>query len=315
MKRVLVTGASGFVGRSLVASLSAAGLGVVAGSRAPTGGVPAQVEFRAIPDLRTNFDWEPLLADVNYVLHLAGVAHAHPSLPPSIYERVNHRATKALAAAAASARVERLVFMSSVRAQCGPTADHVLTERQSPRPTDHYGISKLAAEEAIAQSGARFTILRPALIYGVGVKGNMAQLMRLASLPVPLPFARLTNRRSFLSMDNLQEAVQFVLGLDAASDQTYVVADTTPITVGQTIAALREGAGRRHAMFGLPDEWLRWALRMAGRADIWARLGGTLVVDPEKLLIAGWRPRIDTIPALRQLSAVLSSDAGRHSNT
>lgn len=314
MKRVLVTGASGFVGRSLVASLSASGLSVIAGSRAPTAGVPSQVEYRAMPDLRTDVNWEPLLADVNYVVHLAGIAHADPSLPRSIYEQVNHRATEALAAAAAAAGIERLIFLSSIRAQSGPTADHVLTERELPTPTDHYGRSKLSAEEAIGRSGARYTILRPALIYGPGVKGNMAQLMRIASLPIPLPFARLTNRRSFLSMDNLQAAVEFVLGVDAASNQIFLVADKTPITVGQTIAALREGAGRRHALFGVPDEWLRWILRIAGRADMWSRLGGTLVVDPGRLLATGWSPRIDTIPALRQLAAAMAGDVPRHSN-
>jgi nucleoside-diphosphate-sugar epimerase len=310
VKRVLVTGAGGFLGRRLIPALSNAGLSVVAGSRARNRDLPPYVEFRQIPDLRARVDWGPLIADVDYVVHLAGIAHAVSSIPSSIYEQVNYRATEALANAARSRGVERLLFMSSVRAQCGATSDHVLTERDSPRPTDHYGESKLAAEEAIASSGAPFTILRPTLIYGAGVKGNMAQLVRLASLPAPLPFARLTNLRSFLAVENLFDAVQYVLRSDSALNETYLIADTTPVTVGQVIAALREGAGRRHRLFGVPDQWLSTALRIVGRADVWQRLGGTLVVDPAKLLATGWRPRVETLASLRQLAAESSAQRG-----
>ena len=127
-------------------------------------------------------------AGIDAVVHLAGIAHAGPGVAEERYDRVNHRATAALAVAAHDAGVSRFVFVSSIRAQTGPAAERVVSERDTPRPTDAYGRSKLAAERAVAASGVPFTILRPVLVYGPGVKGNLRALMRLAALPIPLPF-------------------------------------------------------------------------------------------------------------------------------
>ena len=117
-------------------------------------------------DLDAPVDWSPLLSGVDAVVHLAGIAHAGPGIAEERYDRVNHHATAALAAAARDAGVRRVVFVSSIRAQTGPAAGDVVSERDAPHPTDAYGRSKLAAERAVAQSGVPFTILRPVLVYG-----------------------------------------------------------------------------------------------------------------------------------------------------
>ena len=218
--RVLVTGASGFVGRALVDALADAGHRVRATTRQ---GAEAKfrvgVETVATGDYRQPVDWAPLLTGVDSVVHLAGIAHIGPAIDEAAYDRVVHLATAELAAACSKAAVRRLVFMSSVRAQSGPAADGVLTENDAPRPTEAYGRAKLRAEAAVSAAGVPWTILRPTMVYGAGAKGNLARLLRVADSPWPLPFAGLANQRSLVSLDNLIAAVRFVLGADVAARQ------------------------------------------------------------------------------------------------
>ncbi len=303
-----MTGASGFIGRALVPALVAAGYAVRVAARSKSTFAPP-VEAAGHGDLRSypeagSSGWMPLLIGVDFVVHLAGIAHAGPGVPNADYDRVNHRATAALARAAHLAGVRRMVYVSSIRAQTGPRADHVLTEDDKPRPTDPYGISKIKAERALAQSGVDFTVLRPVLVYGPGVKGNLHMLARLAALPVPLPFGSFTNRRSLLSIDNLAAAITFVLRHPASSGETYVVSDLQPLTLAEIVTALRAGLGRPPGLFNVPPGLIRRGLTVLGRGRQWNQLSGDLIVDPGKLVIAGWRPGTDTAAGLAAMSAI-----------
>jgi nucleoside-diphosphate-sugar epimerase len=302
--RVLITGASGFVGRGLAPALAQKGMEVVAGARDGLRILRAPgITSIALPDLSTSIDWGPLLRGIDVVVHLAGIAHAGRGLAEERYLRVNRDATATLAKAAAAAGVKRLVFISSVRAQSGPVADHVLTESDPPRPSDAYGRSKLAAEEAVRQSGVPFSVLRPVVIYGPGVKGNVASLMKLAGLPLPLPFAALRAPRSLLALDNLISAIAFTLGTPSTTDETYLVADPAPVGLADIVTILRRAQGRAPMLFPLPPALFAAALRMAGRGDLWERLGGALVADAGKLRAAGWVPVSDTPAALTAFAA------------
>jgi UDP-glucose 4-epimerase len=303
--KVLVTGATGFVGRGVVAALAAAGEEMHAAVRAQRRDAddaappfPPGVTIVRHGDLAAPVDWAPLLAGIDAVIHLAGIAHAGPGIAEERYDRINHRTTAELAAAASAAGVARFVFVSSIRAQTGPAADHVVSERDEPRPTDPYGRSKLAAERAVAASGVPFTILRPVLVYGPGVKGNLRALMRLAALPVPLPFGALTARRSVLSLANLTSAIAFVLRHDACTGETYVVADPAALTLAEIVTALRHGIGRKCGLIAVPPAVLRLALTALGRGANWEQINGALVADARKLVAAGWRPDEDTAGAL-----------------
>ena len=300
---VLVTGAGGFVGRGLVPALAEAGMAVRAATRRPAE-LPrlSGVEAVAVGDLAEPVDWAPLLAGTSAVVHLAAIAHIGDGIPAAVYDRVNHKAAADLAAACVRADVRRHVLISSVRAQCGPAARSIVREGDAPVPTEAYGRAKLMAEEALRATPLDWTILRPALVYGPGVKGNFASLERLARLPLPLPFGGFSGRRSLLGLDNLIGAIRFVLETPQTVRQTYLVADPGPLSLPEMLAALREGAGGAPGIFAVPPSWFKVALGAIGRGDVLERLDGSLILDVQKLIGAGWRPQHDARDGLRRLA-------------
>jgi nucleoside-diphosphate-sugar epimerase len=302
MSRILVTGASGFVGRAVIAALAKDGHAVRAAVRRSTPAFPGNIELVQHGDLAEPVDWSPLLTGIDVIIHLAGIAHIGPRVGATLYDRVNHLATAQLAKAAAQAGIGRFVFMSSIRAQSGPAADHALTERDPPAPTDAYGRSKLAAEQAIREAGLSFGILRPVLIYGAGVKGNLAMLARAAASPLPLPVKDFVNRRSLLGIDNLISALTFMLSSPNTVGETYVVADPgMALKLGDIITTIRQAKGRRPFLMPMSMDYLEWPLRALGRNDVWDRIGGNLRADPAKLIAAGWQPPHDTRAGLTEM--------------
>jgi UDP-glucose 4-epimerase len=139
------------------------------------------------------------------------------------------------------------------------------------------------------------------------VKGNLRARMRLAALPVPLPFGAFTNRRSVLGMHNLVAAIAHVLRHPASSGQTYVVADLQAVSLADIVTALRAGQGRAPGLLAVPPGLIRLGLAMLGRSRQWDQLDGQLVVDPSKLVTAGWRPDLDTTAGLAAMASHESS--------
>jgi UDP-glucose 4-epimerase len=301
--RVLITGANGFVGRSLVPALTSLGHQVRATARYGSE-IPAQagVEAHYHNDFADGVDWTPLLAGCDVVVHLAGIAHIGAGMSADHYDRVNHRGTIALAQAAQSAGISRFVFISSIRAQSGPTSSIVQTEDTIPNPVEPYGKSKLAAEQALRALSLPHVILRPTLVYGPGVKGNFSELLRYARLSVPLPFGALKQQRSLLNVDALISAVTFALQSSAAINQTFVVADPAPVSVAQMIAALRRGLGRSPGLIPVPRAILRAALTLIGKGDALDRIDGRLIASPAKLITKGWHPPSDTETSLTAMA-------------
>ncbi|HKS63210.1 MAG TPA: NAD-dependent epimerase/dehydratase family protein, partial [Xanthobacteraceae bacterium] len=278
--KVLVTGASGMIGRPLTAALADAGHQVRAAvRRAQT--FPEGIAVAQIGDLAGDIDWSPLLAGIDAVVHLAGIAHVGTGVAESTYDRVNHLATAALARAAATAAIKRFVFVSSIRAQSGTHADHPLSESDPPLPTEAYGRSKLAAEHAVRASGVPYTILRPVLVYGRGAKGNLASLLRLVCMPVPLPFGRLANKRSLLGVDNLIAAVRFALETERAANETFMVSDPNAVSVAEIVAICRAATGRRPDLLPVPPRLFAGLFALAGQRDTWNRLAGSLEAPPK----------------------------------
>jgi nucleoside-diphosphate-sugar epimerase len=284
---VLVTGADGFIGHHLVPYLAAQGFKVIAGSRAESAFEGPNIVAARLPDLSMPFDWRPLLQPCNAVVHLAGIAHRHAD--DDKYDRVNRRATEALARAAFDSG-KHLVFVSSIAAQSGSFADHELTEDDPPRPTNSYGRSKLAAEGTVRAVGVSFTILRPVVVYGCGEKGNFAIARKIAHLPMPLPFGSLTAQRSVLSVQNFASAVATVLADPRARGETFIVSDPTTVTVSDVILRYRSSRGRSPCLIPIPERWLELSLKAVGLSEVWEGIGRPLVARPGKLLALGWKP-------------------------
>jgi len=296
-----LTGSTGFIGRWLLRELPKRGYRLRVLLRRPSV-VPMESASAVVGDLARPQNMAAALADVDAVIHSAGIAHAMSGLPEDDYRLLNTEATIALARAAQRAGARRFVFLSSIRAQSGPSADEVLTEELAPAPTDAYGRSKLAAERGVAELGLDWVALRLVLVYGAGVKGNMAELVRLARAPYPLPLGALAARRSLLALDNLTAAVDAVLAAPGPLRRPLIVADREVLTIPQMIAAMRGGLGRRPGLFPLPPRLLEAALRAAGRAEIHQRLAGSLVADPSALAQLGWTPAVSTPEGLAALA-------------
>lgn len=298
---VLVTGASGFIGRPLVAALVRAGYAVRGATRQNAMQFPEGVERVLVPDFTNPVDWGPFVRDVDIVVHAAGLAHADTSeISEARFDRINRAATQELCDATARAGAKRLVFISSIRAQIGPSASHALHENEEPCPTDPYGRSKLAAEAAVRACGVPFTILRPVVVYGPNARANIGSLVRLASLPLPLPFAGLTSRRSLLGVDNLISVVLFALANPATAGETFLVADPRPATIAEIFTMLRRAQGRRPGLIHVPPNVIRLGLTAVGCGALWQRIGGELVVNTGKLEAAGWHPPVDTYSGLAE---------------
>ncbi len=279
---VLVTGASGFLGRALTVHLLASGHSTIATSRHA---INLDTEWRPTPESQSEQDWVSVVDGVDVVIHLAGIAH-RPATDAE-YHRVNVASTLALAAAAMQTNVRQFIFVSSIAAQTGPSSDKVLTERDEPYPTTPYGRSKLEAERRLASMGLPLTILRPVVVYGKQPKGSFHFLEKLALLPVPLPFGRFEAKRSILSIDNFCSAVTTVLGRSRCLGETYIVANPTPKSLPQMIADIRSSRNIPPLLFSVPIGLLKPILKLGG---VWDQVGRPLVVDPRKLEQAGWAP-------------------------
>jgi UDP-glucose 4-epimerase len=295
-----LTGATGFIGQYLLHELPKRGYRLRVLLRQPTSS-PIQCASAVIGDLATPRNMSAALEGVDAVIHSAGLTHGMSGIPENDYRLLNAEATINLARAARRAGAKRFVFLSSIRAQCGPTAEGVLTEADEPKPTDAYGRSKLAAERGVAELDLDWVSLRAALVYGPGVRGNIAQLIRLARSPFPLPLRSILARRSLLALENLAAAIEAVLKAPVPLRRAFIAADREALTIGEMIAAMRHGLDRSPHLFPMPPAALQLLLRSVGQQEAYRRISGSLVADPSALIGLGWAPPVSTTFGLGRL--------------
>jgi UDP-glucose 4-epimerase len=306
---IALTGATGFIGRQLLADLPRRGYRVRVLLRRPTE-LPPEATGAVVGDIARPQNMSAALRDVDAVIHSAGIAHAMSGRPEDDFRAINTEATIALARAAERAGVGRFVFLSSIRAQTGPTAEGVLDEDDPARPTDAYGRSKLEAEAGLAALGIDWVALRPVLVYGPGAKGNMAALIAAARSPWPLPLGAFKNRRSLVSVRNLAGAVDTVLRAPGELRRPLIVAEPEPLTTAEMVGALRRGLGRRAGLVPVPPALVGLGLSMLGRREAFERLSGGLVASPAALTRLGWSPSVATRDGLAALTAPGSEGTG-----
>jgi UDP-glucose 4-epimerase len=297
---IAITGATGFIGRHVVRALSQRGYRCRVLLRRPID-IQLDCASAVIGDLARPQNLSAALQGVDAVVHSAGVMPGVTGAPEADHRLLNAEATRHLAQAAQRARVRRFVFLSSVRAQTGPVSEKVVNEQQSPAPTDAYGRSKLEAEEGLARLDIDWVALRPVLVYGPGVKGNVGALARLARMPYPLPLGGLTARRSLLSVDNLASAIESVLAVPVPLRRPFIVADREALTVPEMIAAMRRGLGRSPGLVPVPAALLKLGLAIAGRPEWYERLAQPLIADSSALIGIGWQPQVSSQRGLETL--------------
>ena len=302
-RKVLVTGARGFVGRPVVAALLACGSevrGAVRSEPAVAGeGIAARYQEIAAGELGPHTDWRAALAGVEVVVHLAARVHQmndRSADPLTEFRRVNVEGTRRLAEQAASAGVRRLVFVSSIKVNGeGTEGAAAYTENDIPAPADPYGVSKLEAEQALqavgAATGLEVVVLRPPLMVGKGVKGNLAALAGAIRRGRPLPFGSITgNRRSLLDVRNLADAIVLCAAHPKAAGEVFLVSDGVPVSTVELTRHLGRVAGRSPVLIPVPVSLLRLAGRLTGKSSAVERLIGSLLIDDSKMRsLLGWK--------------------------
>ncbi len=306
---VLVTGASGFIGVELVVQLKAAGYRVILATRKADSGRD-DMDWVRLPAPEDPVEvFERIVGNVDHVVHLAAIHNPQFVVSAETYHAVNCVLAAKLAKAAHKSISGKFIFVSTIRAQCGSVHEGVALESDPPQPTDDYGRAKLAAEAEIVTAMPRgnYTILRPVLVYGAGMTSNMAKLLKLAALPVPLPLNSLTGKRSLLDRGALCRAIIHCLTEARTDGGTFIVSDEVPLTVSEIVAAARRGLGRNPNLFSCPPWILNIAARMSGQMDRRKRLDSDLVASSAKLQSTGWVAVDNPAQRIEELSGRLTS--------
>jgi UDP-glucose 4-epimerase len=291
--RVLVTGATGFVGRALCDHLTAAGHVVIPAVRRESG-LPNEV---MVGEMGSSTDWRDALAGCDAVVHLAGRVHEMNDTqenPLAQYRSSNTEATLNLARQAAAAGVKRFVFISTIKVN-GEGRDAPYRESDAPAPVDAYAISKWEAEQGLqriaADTGLEAVILRPPLVYGPGAKANFLRLMQVVQKGWPLPLGAIHNRRSVLYLGNLVDAIQLCVDHPAAAGHTFLLDDGEAVSTPQLIRAVAHAMGRPARLLSVPVGWLELAGTLLGKRSAVTRLAGSLFVDSSLIRSRlGWTP-------------------------
>jgi nucleoside-diphosphate-sugar epimerase len=285
-KKVLITGVSGFVGVRLAKYLLNNGYKVIGASR--TDPQIDNVEFCPIGDLKDGFDWAQLLNGVDYVVHLANRAHKMNDKPENeyLYFKVNVDATLNLARQAAEQKVKKFIFVSSVKAAGEGTDEKSLSEIMSSSPADAYGRSKLQAEQQLeklaAESDMSVVSLRPPLMYGPGVKGNMASLIKMVKKMPILPLGGIKNRRSFIGISNFSSAIAAVLSCEKQITGMYYISDGNAISTSELVDLLIKVFSPATRNLVLPGAFWYYLNKIPLLKEKTRRLTGSLEVDCSK---------------------------------
>jgi len=313
MSHILVTGANGFIGQALCPALAAAGHDVVAAVR-DAGSVQGEsrVVVRAVGAIGPDTDWTEALNGVDAVVHLAARVHVmdeHARNPEAEFMRTNAAGTRRLAESAAQAGARRMVLMSTIKVLGDDTpTGRAFTEAHSPAPEDAYGRSKLRAEKALMEiAGATDlepVILRPPLVYGPGVGGNMLALLRVVDRALPLPFGAIRNYRSLISVRNLVDAVIRSLEIPAAAGTTFVIRDGEDLSTPGLVRMLADALGRPARLLPVPVSLLAFAGHLTGRTAAISRLTGSLRVDDGLIRRQlGWTPPQTVVQGIADTAA------------
>jgi len=279
--KILITGANGFVGSHLVRFLEGHELAAI--GRTEVAGVEQFIRITLSPDT----DFSGCFNDVGCIVHAAARAHImkdEADDPLAEYRKVNVAGTLNLARQAATAGVKRFIYISSIKVNGEQTLlGKPFTEEDMPAPTDAYGLSKHEAEQGLRElaeeTGMEVVIIRPPLVYGPGVKGNFANMIKLVGKGLPLPLGAVHNKRSFVALDNLVDLIITCIDHPGAANETFLVSDGEDLSTTQLLRGVAEAMGKLSRLIPVPASLLQFGATLIGKKAVAQRLLGSLQVD------------------------------------
>ena len=310
--RVLVTGATGFIGHPLCHYLLEQGWFVRAVGRSPKFEITnPHLEYCTIENIGENTNWDPLLEGIDAIIHLAARVHhvkARKMHSLALYQETNVKGTQQLAKAAIRCNVKRFIYISSIKVNGEKTITMPFRAEDQPHPQDAYALSKLQAEQILQEesrrSGLEWVIIRPPLVYGPHVKGNFNRLMQLAKTFIPLPFLNIKNSRSLLSVYNLCSFIECCAKHPCARGEVFLVSDNQDVSTPQLIRLLREHRQFRSWLFPFPVSLLKLIGSLTGKRMEIDRMVDSLQVNIEKTeRLLSWKPPFSLEASVQKLSA------------
>jgi len=309
--RILVAGASGFIGRELCSELLRHGYIPRGVYRLFPSKVQLQTDIETV--IVSSFDeatdWHEALRDIDVVINLIARVHVMQEVaidPLAEYRRINVEGNLRLARQAALSGVKRFIYLSSIKVNGEFTeVGRPFTADDIPAPVDPYGISKYEAEQALHQiareTGMEIVIIRPPLVYGPGVKANFASMMRWLKRGLPLPLAAIThNRRSMVALGNLVDLITVCLSHPAAANQVFLVSDGDDLSTADLLQRTAAALGVKPRLFPMPPFMLKLATKLLGKEAIYQRLCGSLQIDMAKTKkLLSWKPPLSVDAGLR----------------
>ncbi|MFC3907947.1 NAD-dependent epimerase/dehydratase family protein [Legionella dresdenensis] len=305
--RLLVTGATGFVGRELISLLSKQDFEINMTTRSPEKlAMGSNIHVFPGINLSEQTDWQPALTGCDIVVHLAARVHIlndSAANPLEEFRAVNTAGTINLAKQAAAAGVKRFIFVSSAHVLGNQSTNKLLDESAPYAPHTDYAISKMEAELELkalaAKTNMKLVIIRPPLVYGSEVAGNLQRLMWLLTTGIPLPFANAVNKRSMIASANLVDFISVCITHPNAANETFVVTDNQDISTAQLIRLLAKGMGIKPRLFAFPIFLLRTSCKLLKCKMLFNQLYGSLQLDATKSReLLQWQPPVEVERAL-----------------
>ena len=309
LKKILVTGANGWIGQATVVSLRSSGYEVRGASRTAMAG-----DTVVVRDFREQMVWGSELAGIDCVVHLAAVTRAggkDDAASLRAIRQINVDATLQLARESVEQGVRRFVFLSSVKVN-GERAgvECPFSSDGQPHPEDSYSMTKLEAERGLMEiacsSNLEVVIIRPPLVYGPAVKGNFAALVGVVKRGFPLPFKGVNNRRSMIALDNLTDLIVRCVDREKtpqAANEIFLASDGRDVSLPELLCLVAAAYGKSVRLFSVPEKWLRMLARVFGKTAAASRLLDSLAVNIEKTeSLLGWQPVVTMEQQLEKMA-------------
>jgi nucleoside-diphosphate-sugar epimerase len=321
-KKILITGATGFIGQSLLKKLSKLGRpvrGTIRSINSFTSNF--DTEYVSVGDITAKTNWKESLVDIDCVIHCAGRSHIMNETQKDelkFYRSVNVEGTKQLAEQAAESKVKRLIFLSSIKVNGEGTnynhadtisnnqKENIFMNNDIPNPKGYYAISKLEAEKILweisSRTGLELTIIRLPLVYGSGVKGNMAQLLKLVQSRIPLPLKMVKNQRSMIGIDNLVDLLIRCAEHPNAAGKTFLASDGKDLSTLDLVDSIAFAMGHRARFFSVPMFLLEFLGNVLGKQKKIDRLIGSLKIDITHTRdVLNWKPPISVTEGIKRM--------------